>query len=409
MISYNAHYWIWLSQALGYNSHKVGRLYQLYPNIRFFYEGNEREWRFSGILNDTDIDRLKQTKLKDAQKIIERCEKMHYSVISIDDINYPECLRPIYAPPAVLYVSGNLPDVDNCLSIAIVGTRTASSYGTKNAYKIAYSLSKFGVCTVSGGALGVDCAAHRGSLAANGVTICVLGCGINYPYLKENAGMRRAITADGALVSEYPPDTPPKGYHFPARNRIIAALSNGVLIIESGAKSGSLITANYALDMGRDVFALLGNNSPQNEGSNQRIKEGSAIPITDFMDILTNYDNLVLVDKEFELNDLAFADIEAIPVKLPAGDNKGLHINVVKNHPKKEETKKPPQEPPVKKNAALSGDLKKVYDILTAEPTHIDTVSAKAEMPVYRVLAALTELEMMDLVQAIEGRRFLIK
>ena len=112
---------------------------------------------------------------------------MGYQLLCIDDDRYPECLRNIYAPPAVLYIDGNMPDVDNVLTIAVVGTRTASNYGISNSYKIGYSLSKYGVYTVSGGALGVDCASHRGTLAAGGVTVCVLGCGINYRYLMENA------------------------------------------------------------------------------------------------------------------------------------------------------------------------------------------------------------------------------
>ena len=172
-----------------------------------------------------------------------------------------------------------------------------------------------GVTVVSGGALGVDCASHRGSLAADGVTICVRGCGINCNYLHENEQMRRAITKRGAVISEYPPDETPRNYYFPARNRIISALSDGVLVIEAGAKSGSLITANLALEQGKEVFALLGNNSPQNEGSNGRIKEGSAIPVTDFMDILNAFDNLYATDGEVDFNNISLNDIEAIPVK----------------------------------------------------------------------------------------------
>ena len=137
------------------------------------------------------------------------------------------------------------------IAVGIVGTRTASRYGVENSYKIAYSLSKYNVPIISGGALGVDCASHRGALAADGVSVCVRGCGINCSYLRENADMRRAITKRGAVISEYPPDEQPRSYYFPARNRIIAALSDGVVIIESGIRSGSLITADLALEMGK--------------------------------------------------------------------------------------------------------------------------------------------------------------
>ncbi|MBR1483070.1 MAG: DNA-processing protein DprA, partial [Ruminococcus sp.] len=282
----NEKYWIWLSLALGYSNRKIKTLFEMYEDISDFYNGGEKEWKFCGIFSSSDLHNLQKTDLEIAEKIMERCDEYHYQLIAIDDERYPECLLNIYNPPAIWYVEGSLPDVDHILTIGIVGTRTASNYGLKNSYSIGYSLSKYGTITISGGALGIDCASHRGTLAANGVTICVLGCGINYPYLRQNADMRKAIALRGAVISEYPPDTPPMPYHFPARNRIIAALANGILIIESGKNSGSLITADCALDMGKELFALLGNNSPNNEGSNERIKEGTAIPITDFMDIL---------------------------------------------------------------------------------------------------------------------------
>lgn len=315
MISSNKRIWIWITQVLGYNTPKVRRIYELYSDINDFYNGGEREWRFCGIFSQNDIRKLKCTDISVADKIISRCNELKYSVLAIDDEKYPQCLRDIECPPAVIYVSGTMPDVDNRLTIGIVGTRRATKYGIDNSYKFGYALSKYGVATVSGGALGVDCASHRGSLAADGVTICVRGCGINASYLSENAGMRNAITKKGAVISEYPPDETPRTYYFPARNRIIAALSDGVLIIESGIKSGSLITANLAGEMGKKVYALLGNNNPQNEGSNERIKDGTAIPVTDFMDILTSFDNLYATSDKIDFNNLSLEDIEAVPVK----------------------------------------------------------------------------------------------
>ena len=398
MISKNARYWIWITLALGYNTDKINKLYELYTDIAEFCLGGEKEWRFCGVLSNGDINKLKSIKKSEADKIMKRCEELGYSIVCIDDSVYPECLRNIYASPAVLYVSGNLPDIDNTLSIGIVGTRRASNYGTHNAYKFGYALSKCGVITVSGGALGVDCASHRGSLAAKGKTVCVLGCGINYNYLPQNKDMRD----DGALISEYPPDTPPIGYQFPARNRIIAALSNGVLIIESGIKSGSLITANYALEMGKELFALLGNNSPQNEGSNARIKEGTAIPVTDFMDILSAFDNIYLKDGYKEIDELNFADIEEIPVK-------GMVYKQPSNNNKADKTAEPDQKPVHKTDVKLKGDLKKVYEFLSAEPVHIDVISNQLFIPVFRVSVALTQLQIMGLVKAEPGRRFVLK
>lgn len=412
MISSNAEYWIWLALALGYNTPKVKRIAKLYCDISLFYHGGKKEWRFCGILSDSDIEKLSKATLEGAQKIIDRCKELNYSVLAIDDESYPLCLFNIDAPPAVIYVSGTLPDIDNRLSIGVVGTRRATDYGLKNSYKIAYALSKYGVTIVSGGALGVDCASHRGSLAADGVTICVRGCGINCNYLHENEQMRRAITKRGAVISEYPPDETPRNYYFPARNRIISALSDGVLVIEAGAKSGSLITANLALEQGKEVFALLGNNSPQNEGSNGRIKEGSAIPVTDFMDILNAFDNLYATDGEVDFNNISLNDIEAIPVKgkNPFKNKPKKFININKPENKIENiVDNSDKEIKHKDNLNLNPTAQRIYEYISTEPVHIDKISNDLGLPVFKVLSSITELEMKNLVTALQGRRYILK
>lgn len=419
MISSNKRIWIWITQVLGYNTPKVRRIYELYSDINDFYNGGEREWRFCGIFSQNDISKLRNTDISVADKIISRCNELKYSVLAIDDEKYPQCLRDIECPPAVIYVSGKLPDVDNRLTIGIVGTRRATKYGIDNSYKFGYALSKYGVATVSGGALGVDCASHRGSLAADGVTICVRGCGINASYLSENAGMRNAITKKGAVISEYPPDETPRTYYFPARNRIIAALSDGVLIIESGIKSGSLITANLAGEMGKKVYALLGNNNPQNEGSNERIKDGTAIPVTDFMDILTSFDNLYATSDKIDFNNLSLEDIEAVPVKGMSNlkkkklkNNLTSTISYEKNNKKiycETENDNSTNEIKHKENLNLNTTAQSVYDYIGNEPVHIDKIAADLNIPVFKVLASLTILEMKGLIQALQGRRYILK
>lgn len=403
----NAVYWIWLSQVLGYNNPKYKQLNELYDDISEFYARGEKEWRLSGVLRNSEIYDLKKASFSDAEKLVERCEKMGYKLLCLDDREYPDCLYNIYAPPAVLYVEGNLPDVDNVLTIAIVGTRKASHYGVSNSYKIGYSLSKYGIYTVSGGALGVDCASHRGTLAAGGVTVCVLGCGINYRYLMENAGMRKAITQNGAVISEYPPDTPPKPYHFPARNRIIAGLSQGVVIIESGKSSGSLITADFALDMGRELFALLGNNSANNEGSNDRIKEGTAIPITDFMDIIIAFRGKYFQDEPKESEDISLADIEEIPVKGKHRTSKQVKKPAPKKHAQTIDDIID-EDDGRKRDVTVTGDAKRIYEYLTAEPVHVDKICSDLGIPIFKVLAALTTLELRQLVKSEPGRYFSI-
>lgn len=415
MISSNARIWIWITQALGYNTPKVRRIYELYSDVSDFYNGGEQEWRFCGIFTQNDINKLKCINIFVADKIIARCNELNYSVIAVDDEKYPCCLRNIESPPAVIYVSGTMPDVDNRLTIGIVGTRRATKYGKENSYKFGYALSKYGVATVSGGALGVDCASHRGSLAADGVTICVRGCGINARYLSENAGMRDAITKRGAVISEYPPDETPRSYYFPARNRIIAALSDGVLIIESGARSGSLITANLAGEMGKKIYALLGNNSPQNEGSNERIKDGTAIPVTDFMDILTSFDNLYATSDKVDFDNLSLEDIEAVPVKgvktlrVKKSKKKILIPNAPENNTFEPTNNDSNKEIKHRKNLNLNTTAQSVYDYINTEPVHIDKIAADLNIPVFKVLSALTILEMKGLVEALQGRRYILK
>ena len=417
MISENAKIWIWITQALGYNTPKVRRIYELYSDVAEFYNGGEKEWRYSGIFTQKDLDRLKGTELSVADRIIARSMELKYSILAIDDEAYPECLRNISTPPAVIYISGKLPDVDNRLTIGIVGTRTAKKYGLSNSYKFGYALAKYGVATISGGALGIDCASHRGALAADGVTVCVRGCGINCRYLNENAGMRNAITKRGAVISEYPPDETPRNYYFPARNRIIAALSDGVLIIESGIKSGSLITATLAGEMGKKVYALLGNNDPQNEGSNNFIKEGLAIPVTDFMDILTSFDNLYATDDKVDFNNLSLEDIEAIPVKGSNSFKKKLKNNIIGNNPNNNENNtqqsnnndKIKTEIRHKENLNLNPTAQSVYNYICNEPVHIDKISSDLKIPIYKVLTALSTLEIQGLVTALQGRRYILK
>lgn len=198
----------------------------MYSDVSAFYYGGISEWRLCGIFSQKDLERFSSTGLDDAKKIVDRCIECNYSILCIDDELFPKCLYNIECPPALIYVNGVMPDIDNTFSIGIVGTRRATKYGIENSYRFAYALSKYGTIIVSGGALGVDGASHRGALATDGITICVRGCGLNCSYLRENSDIRSTIPKRGAVITEYPPDETPRNYYFPARNRIIAALSD---------------------------------------------------------------------------------------------------------------------------------------------------------------------------------------
>lgn len=408
-MSKNTVYWIWLTNALGYNTPKLKKIYEMYSDVEEFYIKGEKEWRYCGIFTDKELTALNKSTLENAKEIISKSINLGHYIITFEDNEYPQCLYNIYSPPAVLYISGELPDIDNRLSIAIVGTRKPKEYGLKHSYNIAYNLAKAGVTIVSGGALGVDCASHRGALNAQGVTLCVLGCGINTDYLPDNAQMRANITFKGALISEYPPDTPPLAYHFPARNRIISALSDGVLIVEAGEKSGSLITANLALEQGKELFALMGAaDSKYDLGSNKLIKDGCAIPVTEFKDILNSFENLY-VTKDYDEEYFATAEeIQVIPIK----GNKPEKINNKKTVVIEETSNKSTDNKTVpvhRHDVKLSVDEAEVYHCINNKPMHIDEISIKLNIKVFKVLPIVTKLELLGLIEATQGRCYRLK
>lgn len=208
--------------------------------------------------------------------------------IKLEDNLYPEKLRNIYAPPKTLYLLGNA-ELLNQESIAIIGCRDCTKYGAENAYKFGYELAISNVCVISGLARGIDSYAHQGAIKAKGKTIAVLGSGLDIIYPPENAKLyKEIIMNNGAIITEYPLGSKPEKYHFPERNRIISGLSDGVLVVEAKKKSGTMITVDFALEQGREVYAIPGNiSSDSSYGTNELIKEG-AIPVTNVNDIILN-------------------------------------------------------------------------------------------------------------------------
>ena len=216
-----------------------------------------------------------------AQHTMERhlglLERRQWSVVTFLDQAYPSRLKSIHDPPPLLYVSGELRETDDC-AMAIVGSRRATPAGRALTEQLSQDLARAGLTIVSGLARGVDGAAHRGALAAGGRTIAVLGCGLDTTYPPEHHALRREVEASGAVITEFPLGTPPHGYNFPRRNRIISGLSLGVLVTEASRESGSLITAALAGEQGREVFAVPGFVKAANsQGPNRLIKEGAKL------------------------------------------------------------------------------------------------------------------------------------
>jgi DNA processing protein len=228
--------------------------------------------------------------IRDSCKLqLERLNDMGGICLTFVDDHYPELLRQISDPPAVLYLRGNSELLNTCC-IAIVGSRASTSYGNRTAFGLAKKLGSAGVTVVSGLALGIDAESHRGVLAGDGATIGVLGCGIDVVYPRQHVELYREVIEKGAIVSEYPLGTSPEGFRFPARNRIIAGLSQGVVVVEAARKSGSLITAQLALDEGREVYGVPGQVDSYKSGGVHWLLQQGAKLVQSETDILEDLD-----------------------------------------------------------------------------------------------------------------------
>ncbi len=282
--------------------------------------------------------------------------------LSFTDKGYPTNLRYIYSPPPTLYIQGEIIPEDN-IAIAIVGSRRGTYYGLRNAEALSFELATKGITIISGLARGVDSAAHRGALKAKGRTIAVLGSGLNVIYPPENRKLADKITQNGAVVSEFPLDTPPHRQNFPRRNRIISGLSLGVVVVEAAQKSGALITANFALEQGREVFALPGNiDSFTSVGTHDLIKQGAKL-IESTKDIIE------------ELEPLRFCGTEKAQSK----------------------TEFKPD---------LPEEERQIYACLSSESLHIDEIIQKIDIPYGRLLTCLLKLEHKKLVKELPGKVF---
>ncbi len=296
---------------------------------------------------------------KEQLRLLSRCGAR---LITFWDDDYPDPLKQIYDPPALLFVKGTLKKEDK-FSVAIVGTRQPSIYGKLVSERLTQELARKGLTIVSGLAYGVDTLAHKCTLDAGGRTLAVLGSGVDVIYPSDNRTLAKKIESSGALISEFPMGTDPDRNNFPRRNRIICGLSMGTLVIEAGLKSGALITAAMALDQGREVFAVPGNiDSPKSLGTNELIKQGGAKLVASAEDILEEIQPQFSLDLQMERKERAAAQ--------------------------------------------LSEQEKKIIDLLSNEPMHIDRIASDSGQPTSHTLALLLSLELKNLVKQLPGKYF---
>lgn len=293
-------------------------------------------------------------------RLIEWADKNRFSVITLCDPDYPPSLRELYDAPPFLFVAGHLTD-DDIRAIAIVGSRTASDYGKMTASELAGQLSRHGVTIVSGMAVGVDSASHRGALEAGGRTIAVMGSGIDIIYPTESRKLYRQIIDNGAVISEFFPGTKPSPGHFPRRNRIIAGLSQGVVVVEAGNRSGALLTADLALAQQKKLFAVPGNLSSRlSAGTNALIKSGAYL--------LTSYEDIFSVLPELKKGYIVTQ--ERVASNLTEGENL-------------------------------------VLKYISASPIQLDTLVRACGVSVSDAASYLLSLELRGLVKQLSGKRFI--
>ena len=404
-------YWVWLSSCDGVGSATAGALIKHFQTPENVFNADNSELREIVGVKLSDISALNNKNLAKADNILAVCHEKGFSIVTIQDAAYPDRLRNIFNPPVLIYLNGKLPEVDEEATIAVVGTRNCTPYGISKAGELGCELGKLGFIVVSGLAKGVDAAAMRGAMRGGGKVIGVIGSGLDIIYPYENRELFEDTVNNGAIISEYPPGTPPVPGHFPSRNRIVSGLSVGIAVIEAPKKSGALITAAAALEQGRDVFAMPGNVDAKTcEGSNNLLREG-AIPLLSVDDIVNEYAGL--------FPDRVLPDGQTSTLKSGSG------ISLTKSSPVHDTDKAfvvDPEQPDTKKVIdnitsteyidlnntlqGLTGDEETIARVLGVLTLNTDEIIASSGLPAQRVLTSLTMLEIKGIVLRTSGQHF---
>ena len=356
-------YWLALSLTPGVGSILVKRLLDRFESPEAVFRAPLKELLEVEGLGEKVAREIKKGPLeKRVKRELYLLDKVKGRILTLRDERYPRRLKAIYDPPAVLYLKGEIRQSDD-LAVAIVGSRKTSPYGRMMTEKISQELAHEGVTVVSGMARGIDSVAHGGALSAGGRTLAVLGCGIDVIYPRENRSLFTRITEQGAVLSEFPMGSPPEAGHFPKRNRIISGLSIGVVVIQAGPESGSLITANCALEQGREVFAVPGNIGAEgSRGTHRLIKDGAKL-VESSKDILEEI--------------------------LPQWRDEAIRA----------------REPEVPK-PSLPEEERKLYEFLEEDPTYIDVIIRETRIDPGRVSSLLLNLELKGLIVQWPGKCF---
>jgi DNA processing protein len=363
--------WIALSFVIGVGSRTAALLIDRFGSPASVFEASAHALESAGLKRET-IDAIKSAEPREkAVREIDALGKLGGQVLTLTDERYPTLLRETYDPPIVIYCLGDLATAFSQPAVAIVGSRRCSTYGRNVAEKLSRELAERGVTIISGLARGIDSAAHRGALDGRGLTVAVMGTGLDAVYPKENQKLAARIVEQGALVTEFPLATPPVSQNFPFRNRVISGLALGVMVVEGAERSGSLITARLAYEQGRDVFAVPGNvTSAKSFGPNYLIKDGAKLVQT-WRDVI----------EEFP------AESKAKILAAERGDQRIEKVRV--------------------DEVELSESQRRVFKMLnTDQPVHIDQLIARAGLSSGELMGALLQLEMLDRIRQLPGKTF---
>ncbi len=282
--------WLWLSLHFGAGSNIYSKLINYFENEQNIYDSDDSDMGLIHWLSDSQKNKLLNKNFEHAEEIYEWCLENDVEIITYSDDNYPSALRELEDFPAVLYCKGEMPNFDEELSISVVGTRSMTTYGQKIAFELGYTLSRAGAITVSGMARGIDGTVAVGTINALGTTVAVLGSGIDVIYPREHTSLMSRIIDYGAVITEYPPHTPPNSRNFPIRNRIISGISNGTVIVEADENSGAMITARLATKQRKPLFAVPGPvKMHTSKGTNLLLREERAMLARTAVDILEEF------------------------------------------------------------------------------------------------------------------------
>lgn len=420
-------YWIWLSALPGLSLKGQRRVLQHFGSPEEAFLADKTALEGVEGLNEGERKALLVKDLRLAEMTLEECSQKNIHILTYQDAMYPQRLKNIDTPPLVIYYKGTLLPFDDLPAVAVVGSRKASGYGLTVAKRMGYQLGACGGTVISGAARGIDSLALEGALSAGGKVCAVLGNGLDVIYPPEAKGLYADIEANGCLISEFLPGTPPMGKNFPRRNRMMSGLALGVLVVEAARKSGSLITAEYALEQGRDVFAVPGNIGLAScEGSNSLLQEGASL-CTCGWDILreykAQYPELLRNYRGGEGITLAPRDMErqeplqrvATPVQHPKRENvrKFFQKNALEEKNLQENSENRIDNPSKQDyidlqeiQSTLSGDECMIVEALKDGQKHVDDIIEQTQLGAGRILASLTLLEVRGVIEQLPGKFF---